>query len=199
MLLDVMDTLVRDPFFGDVPRLFGLSLEDLFAQKHPTLWLDFERGAVSEEELLRGYFTDRREWDFQSLPKTLKDGYAWLPGAEDALRRLRGSPGLTLHALSNYPVWYRNIEAKLRLSDYLEWSFVSCETGTRKPEAAAYKGAAAALGVPLGACVLVDDSATNCEAAEALGLGAVHFQGDWATALAEVAGLTGIPLAGPTS
>merc|ERR1719174_3475258 len=99
-----MDTLVRDPFFEDVPALFGLSLEELFAQKHPTL------------------------------------------------RRLRAAPGLRLHALSNYPVWYRNIEAKLRLSEHLEWSFVSCETGTRKPDAAAFEGAAAALGVPPGAC-----------------------------------------------
>jgi HAD superfamily hydrolase (TIGR01509 family) len=197
LLLDVMDTLVRDPFFEDVPALFGLSLEELFAQKHPTLWLDFERGEVSEEELLRGYFADGREWDFQSLPRTLEEGYAWLPGAQEALRRLRAAPGLRLHALSNYPVWYRNIEAKLRLSEHLEWSFVSCETGTRKPDAAAFEGAAAALGVPPGACVLVDDSASNCAAAEALGLGAVRFQGDWGAALAELESLVGFPLTAP--
>ena len=197
LLLDVMDTLVRDPFFEDVPALFGLSLEELFAQKHPTLWLDFESGAVSEEELLRGYFADGREWDYQSLPRTLEEGYAWLPGAQEALGRMRAAPGLSLHALSNYPVWYRNIEGKLRLSEHLEWSFVSCETGTRKPDAAAYEGAAAALGVPLDACVLVDDSASNCAAAEALGLGAVRFQGDWGAALAELEGLVGVPLTAP--
>merc|ERR1719321_1680077 len=39
-----MDTLVRDPFFEDVPALFGLSLEELFAQAPDAVARLRERG-----------------------------------------------------------------------------------------------------------------------------------------------------------
>ena len=42
------------------------------------------------------------------------------------LARLRDA-GYVMHAMSNYPEWWRHIEGKLRVSDYLQWSFVSCE------------------------------------------------------------------------
>jgi hypothetical protein len=32
-----------------------------------------------------------------------------------------------MHAITNYPVWYKLIEEKLQLSRYLDWTFMSCE------------------------------------------------------------------------
>lgn len=52
--------------------------------------------------------------------------YAYLPGMQDLLERLSAA-GHEMHVVSNYPEWYRWIEGKLQLSQYMPWTFVSCE------------------------------------------------------------------------
>jgi hypothetical protein len=52
--------------------------------------------------------------------------FEYLPGMEQLLQRLRAA-GNEMHAITNYPVWYKWIEDKLRLSQYLQWTFMSCE------------------------------------------------------------------------
>ena len=69
----------------------------------------------------------------------------------------------------------RLIEERLHLSRFLSWRFVCCKTGVRKPDPAAYTGAARALGVPTSRCLFVDDRQRNCEAAEAVGMAAILF------------------------
>lgn len=39
LLLDIMDTVVYDPFFQDMPRFFGITFKELLAAKHPTAWV----------------------------------------------------------------------------------------------------------------------------------------------------------------
>ena len=46
ILIDVMDTLVQEPFFERAPGFLGLTLEELMAAKHPTVWAEFERGEI---------------------------------------------------------------------------------------------------------------------------------------------------------
>jgi HAD superfamily hydrolase (TIGR01509 family) len=169
-----MDTLVHEPFHREMPAFFGLSLRELIAAKHPTAWIDFELGRLEEGEFLRGFFRDRRDFDRAALLAAVEDAYRFLPGMEELLAALAGR-GHAIHALSNYPVWYRRIEQRLRLSRYLRWSFVSCETGLRKPDPEAFRGAARTLGVVPAECLLIDDRASNCAAARALGMDAVHF------------------------
>lgn len=82
-----------------------------------------------------------------------------------------------MHAFSNYPVWYQMIEERLRPSRFLDWTFVSCLTGLRKPDPAAYIHALAVLGVRAEQCVFVDDRVSNCEAARDLGIHSVAFEG----------------------
>ena len=48
LLFDIMDTLVRDPFYEDVPAFFGMSLKELIDCKHPTAWAEFEKGLIDE-------------------------------------------------------------------------------------------------------------------------------------------------------
>ncbi|MDA1267103.1 MAG: hypothetical protein O2816_18645, partial [Planctomycetota bacterium] len=48
LLLDVMSTLVVDPFYQEIPAFFGLSLDELLAQKDPRAWVDFEQDAIDE-------------------------------------------------------------------------------------------------------------------------------------------------------
>lgn len=176
LLLDVMDTLVHDPYHREQPAFFGLDLEQLRALKHPTAWIEFERGAITEEEYLRRFFRDGRSFDHHGFRRHLAASYRWIEGMEELLAEL-AEGGLELHALSNYPVWYRLVEERLRLSRYLAWSFVSCRTGVRKPEPAAYLGAARALGRYPAQCLVVDDRPANVEGARRSGMPAILFEG----------------------
>lgn len=174
LLLDVLDTLVRDPFHQEVPALFGLSLPELLAQKAPDTWQRFETGDYDEATFAARYFADGRPLDLDAFRETLRRAYRFLPGVEALLSELRQA-GVAMHALSNYPPWYRLIEDELRLSRYLEWSFVSCDTGVRKPDPRAYLGAAERLGVPPGECLFVDDRERNVAGARAIGMQAHRF------------------------
>lgn len=175
-LLDVMSTLVRDPFYEDIPAFLGMSLERLLAEKDPRTWIDFEHGGIEEHELFERFFADRRPIDGPGLRAVTFAGYRLLPGVGDLLAELRAA-GAEMHALSNYPVWYHAIEERTRLSRFLSWSFVSCDMGHRKPDAEAFRLPLRRLGAAPEDVVFVDDNAGNVEAAAALGLDAIRFTG----------------------
>lgn len=175
LLLDVMDTLVWDPF-RNIPDHFGLSWEAFFEAKHPTAWQEFERGELTSREYYRKMFADGRQVDGAALEAMLQRGYRFLPGIEQLLAELTAS-GHELYALSNYPVWFELIEAKLLLSRFLSWRFVSCRTGARKPDARAYLGVGDVLKRDLSTCLFVDDRASNVDAARQAGMPALLFEG----------------------
>ena len=172
LLLDVMDTLVSEPFYVDMPAFFGMDLEQLIAAKEPRTWIEFELGSMEEAEFARCFFRDRRAVDGEALARHMQQSYGWLKGMEALLADLHAA-GCEMHALSNYPAWWKLIEEKLKLSRYLEWSFVSCQTGVRKPDPEAFLGAARALGRPPGECLLIDDRPVNVAAAKAVGMRAL--------------------------
>lgn len=176
VLWDVMGTIVHDPFFEEMPRFFGMSFDQLLEAKHPSAWIEFELGNISEREFLERFFADGRDYDRRGFVDDVRRSYRWLPGIEGVLERLSNG-GVTMHAFSNYPVWYELIEERLALSRFLDWSFVSCRTGLRKPAADAYGHVLRELGVPPERCVFIDDRASNCDAARAAGIRSVQFDG----------------------
>ena len=176
LLFDVMSTLVYEPFNVEVPAFFGMSLEDLLAATHPTAWVQFETGDIDEATLFATFFKDGRELDHDKLRACITNAYRWLDGMQELFADLHDAVFL-IHALSNYPAWYRLIEERLELSRYLEWSFVSCDTGVRKPDPEAYLLAVRALGVDPRDCIFVDDRETNCRAARRVGMDAILFRG----------------------
>ncbi len=177
LLFDVMGTLVDEPFTTVVPEFFGMSLEELIAAKHPSAWAEFETGELDEATLLTRFFRDGRAFDHAGLAAAMRGAYRWIDGMEALLAELSGA-GFAIHALSNYPVWYEWIEESLELSRFLEWDFVSCRTGVRKPDPRAFTGAVAALGVAPAECLFVDDREVNCAAARRSGLDAIRFAGE---------------------
>jgi HAD superfamily hydrolase (TIGR01509 family) len=176
LLLDVMSTLVHEPFRHEVPAFLGRTLHQLHHELSLEAWVDFEHGTIDEATFARRLFRDGRAVDYAGLVATVQAAYQYLDGIEPLLAELAAA-GHPMYALSNYPVWYRLIDDKLGLSRYLSWQFVSCLTGVRKPDERAYRGAAAALGVAPAACVFVDDREDNCVAARAVGMDAIRFEG----------------------
>jgi HAD superfamily hydrolase (TIGR01509 family) len=175
LLLDVMGTLVHDPFFDAMPAFFGLPFRAMLEQKHPSAWVEFELAQRTETELLREFFADGRAFDHQAFLDRVTAAYTFLPGIEELLHALRRE-GVPMYAFSNYPAWYRRIEHRTGLSRFLEWRFVSCETGLRKPAREAYEHVLHALDVAPSECLFVDDREVNCAAARAVGMDAITFE-----------------------
>jgi FMN hydrolase / 5-amino-6-(5-phospho-D-ribitylamino)uracil phosphatase len=186
ILWDVMDTLVADPFRDVMPSFFGMTLERMLREKHPTAWGRFERGELEEAEFLATFFADGRSFDTGGFRACVRGSYRWLVGIEELLADLQAR-GTSMHTLSNYPEWYAWIEEQLQLSRYVKWSFVSCKTGLRKPDPAAFQLAARALEHEPEECLFIDDRLGNCEGARAIGMDAVHFTGDVPQLRAELA------------
>lgn len=174
VLFDVMGTLVYDPFYVEVPAFFGVELRALIARKRPTAWERFELGQLDEVGLANEFFADDHVLDVDGLKAAMAAAYRLLPGIEALLDELRAND-VAMHTLSNYPPWYRLIEAKVGLSRWMPWTFVSCNTGVRKPAPEAFLGAAATLGVDPTTCLFVDDQPANCDAASRLGMDAIQF------------------------
>ncbi len=179
LLLDVMSTLVHDPIFDAVPAFFETDVRDLLSTLDRDVWFAFERGEITEARYFETCFRDRRAVDGPGFRQAMAGGYAWLPGVEALLGRLKAA-GVAMYALSNYPQWWALIEAKLGLGRFLEWRFVSCNTGLRKPDPEAYLGPARSLGVAPADCLFVDDRRSNVEAAESVGMAGHRFQGSGA-------------------
>lgn len=179
LFLDVMDTIVRDPFSDGMYAHLGFATQSHFlSAKKDGTWLAFEAGRMSEEDLRHQFFSDDdKELDLPSFKAWLKTKYEFLPGMEHLLRDLR-EDGVELHAFSNYPIWYLIVEEKLRLSRHgVNWTFVSCCEGLRKPDLRAYQRASQNANAELSLCVLLDDRQDNCDAALAAGwLAAVKFE-----------------------
>lgn len=101
---------------------------------------------------------------------------------EALLTRLAGA-NIEMHAMSNYPMWFKDLDARLHLSRILPWTFVSCSgpmQGQRKPDAAAFDAVVARLHAGRTSqleLTLIDDRLPNVEAAEGAGWRAIHFQG----------------------
>ncbi|KAK1289732.1 hypothetical protein QJS10_CPB18g00456 [Acorus calamus] len=175
LLFDVMDTLVRDPFYQDIPAFFRMPMKELLETKHPTAWVEFEKGLINETELTKKFFKDGRHFDLEGLKDCMRKGYYYIDGIEPLLHNLKQN-SYEMHAFTNYPTWYLMIEEKLRLSDYLSWTFCSCTIGKRKPEADSYQEVLHHLGVEPSSCVFIDDRIANVEAARNAGMVGIHFK-----------------------
>ncbi|XP_073315445.1 flavin mononucleotide hydrolase 1, chloroplatic isoform X1 [Primulina huaijiensis] len=175
LLFDVMDTIVRDPFYHDVPAFFGMSMKELLECKHPTAWIEFEKGLINEMEMIQIFFKDGRPVDVEGLKSCMRQGYSYIEGVEVLLDDLKKN-GFEMHAFTNYPVWYEIIEEKLKLSSYLSWTFCSCKIGKRKPDPDIYMDVSNYLKVDPTSCIFIDDSTRNVEAALDAGFTGIQFK-----------------------
>lgn len=174
LLLDLMGTLVREPFYRDIPGFFGMTLSELLAVKSPTSWIEFESGLTDEATFLAHFFADERSFDHAGLINRMRESYEYLPGAEQLLSDL-ASAGVRVSILSNYPSWYQMIDEKLGFSRFVESSFFSCDLGTRKPDVGIYEAVLRDVGVAAEEILFVDDRPENCAGAERVGMQALHF------------------------
>ena len=173
LLFDVMDTLVYDPY-REMASFFGMPARELYATANAEAWYQFERGEIEQQTFLDRFLPDGPAFDHAAFLALFRSGYRWLDDMEQMLGELQAR-GVEMHCMSNYPRWFEVIEECLGLSRYLPWTFVSCQTGLRKPSPEAYLSAARQLQREPGQCLFIDNKRGNCEAARAVGMDAVLF------------------------
>ena len=160
----------------------------LLQQKHPTAWVQFETGVITEEELIKSFFLDDRPVDRHGLVEMMVDSYRYIEGMEPLLKTLSDA-GYEVHACSNYPIWYKYIEEKLEISKYLDWTYISCEghmKGFHKPSAQCFQTVLKHSGRPASQHIFIDDRNQNVHAAREAGLTGILFQGDASTLITDL-------------
>ena len=111
---------------------------------------------------------DDSRWLLDRTMVLFAEGLPWLPGARDALARVRASGLPTALVTSTY----REVTEIALDTIGREWfDVVVCgdEVSATKPDPAPYRRAAELLGVDAARCVAVEDSATGTTAAVAAG------------------------------
>jgi putative hydrolase of the HAD superfamily len=113
-------------------------------------------------------------------------------------RRLR--PRCRTAVLSNADASLRQRLRAAGIHDLFDTVVSSAEEGMAKPEPAVYHLAAARLGLPVAACLFVDDYEPNVAAATGIGMAAVLFRLDHGHDLGRLLGEVGLdPASGPSS
>ncbi|CAM8989414.1 unnamed protein product [Rhodiola kirilowii] len=82
------------------PKLY----QELIECKHPTAWIEFAKGQISEMELARKFFKDERYLDLEGLKNCMISGYSYIEGVEELLRDLKHNE-YEMHTFTNYPIW----------------------------------------------------------------------------------------------
>jgi FMN hydrolase / 5-amino-6-(5-phospho-D-ribitylamino)uracil phosphatase len=168
--LDLMGTVVRDPYREALRAATSLPLEELLARRDPTAWPRFERGEITEEEHWELY--GGLPFDVDAFHRARRQGYAFVPGMDRLLAALQGR--VLRVAATNYPVWVRELEDGL-LRGCFEQVVASTDLGVRKPDPRFFRDLCARVAVEPTRMLFVDDRADNVDAARAAGLPAHVF------------------------
>lgn len=182
-LVDVYETLVCYDFRAHSAALAaaaGVGVADwrraqIEAAEH------FDRGTLSPSEtiarILRACGIDPAPELVADLARADRDLMARscrpYDDAVPFLRDLR-SRGLKIALVSNCGDETRPRLHALNLASLADELILSCEIGAAKPDAAIYRRALDALGVPASGAVMIDDRPDYCAGAEAVGVRAVQ-------------------------
>lgn len=143
-------------------------------------WHKVEVGRGSEREWLRGALDKLYELAGRPIPGIRQDWHHIWKGIDEEVvslaRKLR--PRYKVGMISNAT---KNLEKVLEnhhgIIDIFDVIINSARVGLAKPDVRIYHLAAERLGVPVSACVFIDDLILNVEGARAAGMQAFHFQG----------------------
>jgi HAD superfamily hydrolase (TIGR01509 family) len=175
--LDVMDTVLYDPFREAIERVTAMGLERVGQLRDRSAYHEFELGRLTEREYGARFFLPDSglQLDAGRLWRELERGFAFLPGMEALLERL--ARRATVHTLSNYSMWYERIRERFGLDRFVASHFPSYRVGRRKPDPRYFEHVLARTGLLPAQLLFVDDRRVNVEGARGLGMPALLFEG----------------------
>lgn len=140
-------------------------------------WELASTGQISEDEYWArtgAAYADRLPPEFAMF----RQGVFWAEPIDEAMvalaHRLRPRYRLALcsNALHDLPAL---LDVRPEVRDLFDVTIISVLVGLRKPDPAIFELTAARLGLPLAACLLIDDKPRNVAAAQAIGMSAIRF------------------------
>jgi putative hydrolase of the HAD superfamily len=176
LALDLMDTLVVDPYREALVATTGMSLEALAPLRNEESWHDFELGRIDERTYAERFLpASAGGFDIERYKRELHRRYAWVPGMERLA--IRAATRVPIHILSNYPAWYEEVRTRFGLDRFASGHHPSYLLRARKPAPAYFRQALLRIGIEPSAVLFVDDRAPNVDAARDAGMRAVLFEG----------------------
>lgn len=178
LCLDLMDTVLRDPYVEAIRAATGLDLATVARLRDPTAWPAFERGEITEAQFAARFWADPacpHRFDLDAFHRARREGYHYLPGMAELLDACAGK--VRRYVLSNYPAWIDEVCATHLLDARVEGVYASHALGVRKPDARFYERFLEATGHAPASCLFVDDRAANCDAAARAGMRVHVFDG----------------------
>jgi putative hydrolase of the HAD superfamily len=97
-------------------------------------------------------------------------------GMLDLIREVRRNGYRTALLTNNVREWEPMWRSMLPVDELFETVVDSAFVGCRKPDPRIYEITLGRVELPAEACVFIDDMEINCEAAEKLGITAIHFR-----------------------
>ncbi len=175
--LDLMDTIIYDPWNEGVHAVTGMSPEQSRPLRDRAAWADFELDRIGEQEYAGRFFLPEsgRTLDLAALKREFRRRYHFLDGMERLLGQ--AASHLPVHVLSNYPRWYEDVRAQFRLDRFVAGHHPSFVVGVRKPSPEYFRRVLERIRAAPAELLFVDDRQANVDAARALGIPAALFTG----------------------
>ena len=163
------------------PKTFGVAMKDVLEKtgKHPLFELEcgritqkaFEDQLADEVGRQTGTRPDVRDFGlgfFNALDPN--------PGMLDLIREVRRDGYRTALLTNNVKEWEPLWRSMLPVDELFETVVDSAFVGCRKPDPRIYHLTLERVDLPPEACIFIDDMEINCQAAEEIGIHAVHFR-----------------------
>ena len=175
LLLDIGGVLIENVMFDELQRLTGANSQAELKVKwlHSRFARRFELGEIANHEFANGIIG---EFELELTPQDFIAKFAgwprdYYPGALRLIAELRKNHRVCALTNCNAIHWSE------RLTTPFERTFSSHLMGAIKPDREAFEQVAAQLQVALAQIQFFDDSLTNVEAAQGLGIPAHHTDG----------------------
>jgi HAD superfamily hydrolase (TIGR01509 family) len=174
--IDVMDTVLYDPFREAIERATGLDLARLSVLRNRESYHAFELGQLSEREYGKRFFRPEAamQLDAEVLWRELARDFVFLPGMERLLERI--STRLPVHTMTNYSRWYERLRRRFALDRFITCHHPSYIVGFRKPDPHYYEKVLERTGLAAKQLLFVDDRQRNVEGAYAAGMPSILFE-----------------------
>jgi putative hydrolase of the HAD superfamily len=163
-----------DPLLREFCRVKGLDEDAITCLMMPGSSFKTELDAFERGEISEPAFTPRFASHLGLAPNEMADMWIDLRLEErmfDVVSHFRSQRVRTC-LLSNS--WGLDVYPRDRLAEAFDGVVISGEVGMRKPEPAIFCHAAKLIGVEPHSCIVVDDSASNLDGAQAVGMSVVH-------------------------
>ena len=147
---------------------------------HPD-WGRGDDGSITEAEIrenARGRLPERLHGALDEVLTHWPEYLTPLPGAEDFMRGMKAR-GLKLYALSNAPLRYSEFRKDCPLLDLFDGEVISALIGRAKPTEAFFRYALDTYSLNPEECLFADDLEPNVLGAQAVGIKACVFDGDY--------------------